>query len=310
MTKPKSIPSRAAAVAAFWCVHLRTAQHWLASPGRAAGQGAPPTPPLAALDEPAAMLEWVRGLPSASQSKLTRSFRARCDLFRLAMERGQPVPLPAGASAAAPGAAPRASAATAPPGSAAIDPDWTAFHDAHQARTAAAPPGAAVPALGVDISSLKLRCAYADYKIGLAQQRGDHPSVREWTETLRYLSGVIHDEELRAQKLGRELGDMIPRPDYERQLKALAWWLVRLVDDAKATLSPRLAAASANGPLFRQEVDAILEPVLLTTRVLEPLRRATDLPAGTGAALPPWALNALRTALAAAIEEPAAPPPA
>jgi hypothetical protein len=40
--------------------------------------------------------------------------------------------------------------------------------------------------------------------------------------------------ELRAQRLGREIGDIIPRADYERQLRALAYWLVRCVDDAKA----------------------------------------------------------------------------
>ncbi len=298
MTKPKPIPSRAAAVAAFWCVHLRTAQHWLASPGRAPGKGVPPTPPLAALDEPAAMLAWVRGLPSASRSKLTRSFRARCDLFRIAIERGQPVPLPSGATSDAAGT----SAAPLRGAESAIDPDWTAFQLDQTARQQQQPNGPA--SNGVDIGSLKLRCAYADYKIGLAQQRGDHPSVREWTETLRYLSGVIHDEELRAQRLGREIGDIIPRADYERQLRAIAYWLVRSVDDAKAALAPRLAAASATGPLFRQEVDAILEPVLLTTRVLEPLRRAADLPAGTGAALPPWALAAMRAAMRAVLDAP------
>ena len=208
------------------------------------------------------------------------------------------------AGAAGPAATPPAPAGAGRPGDQAVDPDWTAFQRDVAARQQQQPGGPANN--GVDIGSLKLRCAYADFKIGLAQQRGDHPSVREWTETLRYLSGVIHDEELRAQRLGREIGDIIPRADYERQLKALAYWLVRQVDDAKATLSPRLAAASATGPLYRQEVDAILEPVLLTTRVLEPLRRSTDLPAGTGAALPPWALAAMRSALAAALENPSA----
>lgn len=248
------------------------------------------------------MLEWMRSLPSASQAKLTRSFRARCDLFRLAIERGQPLPIPTDSGVRAPAAS--APQTPNPAGSAgAVDPDWLAFQREHTDRQQQQPGGQG--ALGVDLASLKLRCAYADYKIGLAQQRGDHPSVREWTETLRYLSGVVHDEELRAQKLGREIGDIIPRADYERQLMALVYWLVRCVDDAKAALAPRLAAASATGPLYRQEVDAILEPVLLTTRVLEPLRRATELPAGTGAALPPWALTAMRTALAAALEDPA-----
>jgi hypothetical protein len=271
--------------AAFWRVDLRTIQRWVAR-----------TPPLP-VDDPAAMLAWVASQPSVIQAKLSSSFRRRIDELRLDASR-----IRSGAPAAA----------TQPPGAPAPfaapdDPDRASFLAARAEADASSATRAHDAAY---LSALKLERDFAIFKLQRANTTNNLPVIKDTTEAITRLSGVIHDEELRAQKLGREIGDIIPRADYERQLRAIAYWLVRSVDEAKATLAPRLAAASATGPLFRQEVDALLEPVLLTTRVLEPLRRAADLPAGTGAALPPWALAAMRTALAAALEDPAAPPPA
>jgi len=273
--------------AAFWRVDLRTIQRWVAR-----------TPPLP-VDDPAAMLAWVASQPSVIQAKLSPSFRRRIDELRLDAARISP---------RTPKAAPQTAGAPAPL-AAPDDPDRAAFL---AARAAAATPSAAgTPAPNTTyLRDLIQERDFAIFKLQRANTTNNLPVIKDTTEAITRLSGVIHDEELRAQRLGREIGDIIPRADYERQLRAIAYWLVRCVDDAKAALAPRLASASATGPLFRQEVDALLEPVLLTTRVLEPLRRAADLPAGTGAALPPWALTAMRAALAAALEDPAAPPPA
>jgi hypothetical protein len=266
----------------FWRVSVRTMQKWRCVPAPAGA------PPAHAIEDPAAMLAWAGGLPAASYSKLTRTFRRRLDELRVAAATGRPPPT---GSRPAPGAP--------------DDPDRAAFL---AARAAAATPSAAgAPAPNTTyLRDLIQERDFAIFKLQRANTTNNLPVIKDTTEAITRLSGVIHDEELRAQRLGREIGDIIPRADYERQLRALAYWLVRCVDDAKAALAPRLAAASATGPLFRQEVDALLEPVLLTTRVLEPLRRSTDLPAGTGAALPPWALAAMRAALAAALESPEA----
>lgn len=281
--------------AAFWRVDLRTIQRWVAR-----------TPALP-VDDPAAMLAWVASQSSATQSKLSPAFRRRIDELRLDAARS-PSPSSATSSALSSSAAHplNSPASSAPPPLDHADPDRAAFL---AARASAASPSASSSASPTPAGTTFLRDLiqerdFAIFKLQRANSTNNLPVIKDTTEAITRLSGVIHDEELRAQKLGREIGDIIPRADYERQLRALAWWLVRCVDDTKAALAPRLAAASASGPLYRQEVDAILEPVLLTTRVLEPLRRSTDLPPGTGAALPPWALNALRTALGAALEFP------
>jgi len=273
--------------AAFWRVDLRTVQRWLSR-----------TPPLP-VDDPAAMIAWVAAQPSVTQAKLSPAFRRRIAELRLEAARSP-------SNAAVVGAAP-ASGAIKSPLVMPEDPDRAAFLAARQKADSSQ------TAQSNDtgyLAALKFERDFAIFKLQRANATNDLPVIKDVTEAITRLSGVIHDEELRAQRLGREIGDIIPRADYERQLKAIAYWLVRTVDDAKAALAPRLAAASATGPLFRQEVDAILEPVLLTTRVLDPLRRSADLPPGTGAALPTWALAALRAALAAAIEAPPVEPPA
>ncbi|MES2694494.1 MAG: hypothetical protein V4773_13545 [Verrucomicrobiota bacterium] len=264
--------------ASFWRVTPRTIRRYLAAN--------PPVP----VDDVDAMVAWYCSLPSAKQTKLAPTFRARITEFRM-HRQGAPA-APGSPTAASDGthAAPR----SAPP----ADPYWSAFQRERTSR------GTTAPASAEDsLTRTRLLRDYAQFKLEAAQSANDLAAASDAAALFKLNSDIIHDEELRAQKLGREIGDIIPRADYERQLRALAYWLVRTVDDAKAALAPRLAAASATGPLFRQEVDAILEPVLLTTRVLDPLRRSADLPPGTGAALPPWALNALRTALASCLEE-------
>lgn len=296
--------------AAFWRVDLRTIQRWLAR-----------TPPLP-VDDPAAMLAWVASQSSIIQAKLSPAFRRRIDELRLEAERAAlrapataaPPSLPSTSTSSSvspgfsPAAPPGAPAAASSSGLAIQDPDRAAFLAARQ-EAAAAPGAEGRSHDAAYLAALKLERDFAIFKLQRANAANNLPVIKDTTEAITRLSGVIHDEELRAQRLGREIGDIIPRADYQRQIKAIAYWLVRCVDHAKATLAPRLAAASATGPLFRQEVDAILEPVLLTAFVLEPLRRAADLPAGTGAALPPWALTTLRTAHAAVLEDPAAPAP-
>lgn len=262
-------------VAERWCVDVRTAQRWLARQGQH-------TPPPGAVDSDDAMLAWVASLPSAIQAKLSSRFRARIASLRIQRERhgGPPPTLPAGAAGATPSS---------------LDPDYAEFlakHGESPARDSSL------------LADLKLQAAFAVFKLQRAQARGDLGAVKDATETLRYISGVIHDEELRAQKLGREIGDILPRAEAERILRALPYWLLRSVDELLADVCKRLAAASASGPLFIEEIRQLLEPALLSHRVLAPFARAAQINAGT--TLPRWAVDAMRESLAATLEDGAA----
>lgn len=271
----KSPESRASAYGAhtkerakFWGVSVRVMQKMLTA--------RPPWP----VDDVPAMLRRVASMPAASQRKLTKSFRRRVDEIRVAQAQN-----PSGAPGAAttPGHIPTDSLA---------DPDYAEFLRTH----------AQTPSRDGDIlAALKTRRAFAAYKLELAQSRGDLAAVKDATEQLRYISGVIYDEETLAQKLGREIGDQLPRAEVERLARALAYWSLRCTDEILVATCKPLADASASGPLFPEEVRTLLEPVLLSARVFTPLVRALKSP--TALALPAWLVDAHRAALADVIED-------
>jgi hypothetical protein len=264
-------------------VDLRTAQRWHA--GR--GKHHPPAPALAAGEAGnRAMLAWVASLPSAIQAKLSPAFRAEVTRMRIAIERGATPSAPTDQRGSA------SPSISSGPARDSIDSDWAEFQRTHASDGAA-------PRESTLLADLKLQAAVALFKLQRAQARGDTAAVKDATENLRYVSGVVHDEELRAQKLGREVGDILPRAEAARLLRALPYWLMRGVDDLLATLCPALARASSQ-PLYEEEIRAILEPHLLTTRVIEPFERASRINAGT--TLPPWAIDEMRTAAATYIE--------
>jgi hypothetical protein len=213
------------------------------------------------------MLRWVAALPSRSQSKLTKSFRRRVDELRMELERktGQPF---------------------------VSDPDYIAF--------LAARSGAPAAAESTRLSQLKLQVDFALHQIALANSRRDPALLKDATDTYNRLSGVLHDEELRAQRLNREIGDTIPRAEAERIASAIGYWLVRSADELQSSLAKRIAEASST-PLFREEVRAMIESEVLSSRVLHPLARAAEVKSDS--ALPRWFIAALRSSVAATIED-------
>ncbi len=239
----------------------------------------PPWP----VDDVPAMLKRVTTLPAASHKKLTHSFRRRVDELRVAQE-------------------------CTPGGTGITDPDYTAFLASHG--------GDGARADNNFLASLKTRRAFADFKLGLAQSRGDLAGVKDATEQLRYISSVIYDEETLAQKLGREIGDQLPRAEAERIARAIPYWCLRCVDEILVSACKPIADASASGPLFHEEIRTILEPILLSTRVFQPIVRA--LQNTTALALPAWYVAAHGAGLAAVMEDAdtafaqlyATPPPA
>jgi hypothetical protein len=292
----------AATVAKFWAVHLRTAQKWLAS-----------SPPVPVSDTPA-LLAWFASFPSASQNKFARGFRRRVAELRIYAERHPGAPLPslsvpespaeirAASSAAAPHAQPPGAGSSLPPplgpsissdattplpavpglptlaAPSPLDPDYAAFLCSHPA-----PP----PDASNVIPSLRHRRAFADYKLGLAQSRGDLSGVKDATDALKLISSVLYDEETLSSRLGREAGEMLPRPAAEALIAALAYWSLRAVDGHLDHLSRRLINLS-----FPEEARAVLEPELLSSRFLVPFARSAAHAARNS--LPSWALAKLR----------------
>lgn len=140
------------------------------------------------------------------------------------------------------------------------------------------------------IGQLKRQMAFALYKLNNAQRRGDTAGVDEATKQLRSISGVIHDEEMRALKLGREIGDTIPRTEVERFAHALAAASMRAIDHAMPTLARELI-----GKNHAKDVRAVLEPALLSARFFRPFVEATKVV--NGQSLPRWLVEQITDAV-------------
>jgi hypothetical protein len=151
------------------------------------------------------------------------------------------------------------------------------------------------------LAHLKKLRDFALFKLDKAQIRSDLSAIQDATKELTHFSSVIHAEELRAQRLGRELGESFSAADVDRLGVAIGYWLLNSADLAINQMAAALATAAAGGPLDREGVRQAIEPVILRERVLAPLVRATQ--ANVPAQLPKRFVDAIRQGLATVLED-------
>lgn len=203
------------------------------------------------------MIDWYAAQPAAQQNRLTPAFRARLTELRLKAEGSR---------------------------GAAVDPEWEEFEKSYQGNK---------PGDQTELDELKKLAAFYRHKMLVCSQRNDHAGASAAQNLLKDLASVIHDMELRAQKLGRDLGDLVPRKTLEAPARFLAYHLLRCADAAKAELVKALTVTDpAGAPLLPEEIAARLDPILLNAFVLQPIIRAAQ--ADNAAAPPDWLVAALR----------------
>jgi hypothetical protein len=142
--------------------------------------------------------------------------------------------------------------------------------------------------------------AYWAFKLTRAQQHHDEAAIDFATKQLIRFESAIHDAQLRAQRLGIDQGDLLPRAEHERISRAVAYWLMRGLDSAALEISARVSTATAAGPITPEELHQYLEPILLRHCFLTPLTRATQVAAAT--TLPAWVVAAYREAVDDSLE--------
>lgn len=227
----------------------------------------PPVP----VDDPEAMVAWYFHLPTDTQKKMSPGLIRRIHEIRSEMSGG----------------AKGQNEKVIP-----IDQDYAEFAKGYSAKSAKDTDA---------LAFLKKQRDFALFKIDKAQSRNDFAGVSDATKLLTHYSGVIHDEEIRADKLGRELGDILEKREVERILRAMAFWMLRTADESIDGLAAQLSDAAAAGPLLREDARRILEPGLLDGRVLTPLARAAQITAGN--TLPEWVIAALRGGVRDTLED-------
>lgn len=226
------------------------------------------------VEDDAAMVQWWARLSPASQNKLSASFRKRITEVRLSLEANGADDL--------------------------RDPDWAAFKSAEAQRDPAADKTA--------LADLKRQFQFYLFKQRSCTARNDAAGASECTRQLTALGGIIHDMELRDQKLGRDLGDLVPRAQAEAPLRHIAYHLLRCADATLAAIIATLTRRDPSGPpLLAEEIAQLVEPILLDHAILQPIRRAAH---GANPAAPPaWAVAALEAGLADTIEHTPNPTP-
>lgn len=225
------------------------------------------------VDDVAKMVAWYAAMPAKSQSKLTPAFRRRVTELRIEAE-------------------------TAASGSSFDgDPEFARFNEEYSAGEAQDK---------TTLADLKKQFAFYLFKQRQCTARNDQAGASEAMRQLTQLSSVIHDMELRAQKLGRDLGDLVPRRVLEDIAHTLGYHLLRCADAMLAELIVALTRRDPSGaPLGREEIRALVEPIVLTASVVQPIVRAAH---GDNPAAPPdWLVAALHAGLAEVLEN---PPPA
>jgi hypothetical protein len=133
---------------------------------------------------------------------------------------------------------------------------------------------------------------FAAFMLEKAWKAENRKDQKHFSDLLAKMESCLHDALLRSKKLGIDSGELLPRPEVERVLWALAYWLLRSADQHQDALTTKLTALSpglAAGP-----VRAILDPELLSTRFLTPFAYAAKLQGGVG--LPAWVVAKMREA--------------
>ena len=219
------------------------------------------------VDDPEAMVVWFSKLPGRSQGMLKNSFRMRIYEERAKLD---------------------ASHTAAPQ----LDPDVEEFDRTYK------------PSAGDErdnLADIKRQRSYYLFRMQRARARKDYSAEADAAKQFRNFSDVVHDCELRAQRLGRDLGESFSASDVDRLGRAWAYWSMNvcdtLVTEIAAAVTPLVEAKTVD----RENVRQAIEGALLAERFLVPLVRASQVNAGV--ALPARFVAAVKAGCAACLED-------
>lgn len=151
------------------------------------------------------------------------------------------------------------------------------------------------------LADLKRQLAFFLFRHKKAAKDNDGVKVSEALRQIKELASIVHDTEIRAHKLGRDMGDLVPRADLERPARFLAYHLLRCADAALAKLAKAIAERDPKLPaITAPEIRSLGEPLFLTALVFEPMERA--MAGDNGAAPPEWLMKAMKEGMSEVVE--------
>jgi hypothetical protein len=133
---------------------------------------------------------------------------------------------------------------------------------------------------------------FAAFMFEKASRADNRKDQKHFSDLLAKMEACLHDAQLRAKKLGVDSGELLPRPEVERVIFAMAFWLMRSADQHLDSLTARLRALAPG--LDGEPIRSVLEGELLSDRFLVPFAQAAKIQ--NGVALPEWVVAKMREA--------------
>lgn len=127
-------------------------------------------------------------------------------------------------------------------------------------------------------------------RLNNAMKQGGQSSIRFWNSEFIRLQKAIRDQEAHARKMGVDEGSLLSRGDVCRIVWALAFWLMRGIDQDLPSLAPKVL-----GLTYEEEALDVLDRFFMRTRFLSPLHKAVTCPSGVS--LPSWFYDTMKTAV-------------
>ncbi len=166
-----------------------------------------------------------------------------------------------------------------PTGPDADDPDWTEFEKIVRSED---PKGA--------MEKIARARDFASFKFEKAAKANNRKDQKHFADLLGKMESCLHDAQLRAKKLGIDAGELLPRPEVERLVWAIMYWLLRSTDNHLDALTTKLQALSPGLPA--EAVRGILDAELISARCLIPFARASKI--RSGVSVPDWVVQKMR----------------
>lgn len=150
-----------------------------------------------------------------------------------------------------------------------------------------------------NLAELKREQAFYLFRMKKARLRNDYSAEEDAAKQYRMFSDLLHDCELRAKKLGKDMSDLVPRGILEHHGRFIAYHLLRCADGAIEDIVSVMAQMGCALPAAH--IRNALEPILLSSDYLEPYYRASE--GDNQAAPPPWLVAAFKSGAADVLEQ-------
>lgn len=138
-----------------------------------------------------------------------------------------------------------------------------------------------------EVRSLEERREEIDRKLDLATRQNNEVAIKLWMELLIKVDESLRRDQAHQKKLGLDQGELMPRPEVERLLRAVAYAGNACIEGALQQICEQVVAFD-----YPEEAYHYLKPLLLGGRLFAGFSKVARTPGGPN--IPIWATEAIK----------------